>query len=37
VRNADPASQPQGATEQATVRPFADLRALLDGGAKTKN
>jgi uncharacterized protein len=26
-----------GAAEQATTRPFADLRALLDGSAKTKN
>src|SRR6202790_2279909 len=34
---AEPASRPQAAAEQALVRPFADLRALLDGGAKTKN
>jgi len=33
--DAQPAPQPQSA-EQATVRPFADLRALLDGGGKTK-
>jgi uncharacterized protein len=34
-----PAAEPAllaGATLQATVRPFADLRALLDGGTKTK-
>ena len=36
-RDAEPASPPQRATEQVMVRPFADLRALLDGGAKTKN
>jgi uncharacterized protein len=36
ARTAAPVSQPQSAGEQATVRPFADLRALLDGGAKTK-
>jgi uncharacterized protein len=36
ARDVEPASGPQSATEQATVRPFADLRALLDGGAKTK-
>jgi uncharacterized protein len=36
ARDAEPASGPPGATGQATVRPFADLRALLDGGAKTK-
>jgi uncharacterized protein len=35
ARNAAAASPPQSAGE-ATVRPFADLRALLDGGAKTK-
>jgi uncharacterized protein len=34
--NAAVVSQPESAGEQATVRPFADLRALLDGGAKTK-
>jgi uncharacterized protein len=27
---------PPGATVQATARPFADLRALLDGGTKSK-
>jgi uncharacterized protein len=36
ARDAEPAAQPQSAAEQATVRPFADLRALLDGGAKPK-
>jgi uncharacterized protein len=36
ARDAEPASAPQSVTEQATVRPFADLRALLEGGAKTK-
>jgi uncharacterized protein len=35
ARDAEPAS-PHSATEQATVRPFADLRALLDGGTKRK-
>jgi uncharacterized protein len=35
ARNAEPAAQRAPAAE-ATVRPFADLRALLDGGAKTK-
>jgi uncharacterized protein len=36
ARNAAAVTPVQGADEQATVRPFADLRALLDGGAKTK-
>jgi uncharacterized protein len=36
ARDAEPAVAPQSAAEQTTVRPFADLRALLDGGAKTK-
>jgi uncharacterized protein len=36
ARNAEAVSQPQSADGQATARPFADLRALLDGGAKTK-
>jgi uncharacterized protein len=36
ARDAEPAAQSAPATE-ATTRPFADLRALLDGGAKTKN
>jgi uncharacterized metal-binding protein YceD (DUF177 family) len=36
ARGAEPAAPPQGANEQATARPFADLRALLDGGGKTK-
>ena len=36
ARNAAAVSPSQGTEEQATVRPFADLRALLDGGAKTK-
>ena len=36
ARNAAAVAPSQGADEQATVRPFADLRALLDGGAKTK-
>ena len=35
-RAAEPAPPLAGAAEQATTRPFADLRALLDGGAKTK-
>jgi len=35
--DAQPAPQAQPAGEQATVRPFADLRALLDGGGKTKS
>jgi uncharacterized protein len=35
ARAAEPAP-PSGTSEQATVRPFADLRALLDGGTKTK-
>jgi uncharacterized protein len=34
--DAQPAPQAQTGSEQATVRPFADLRALLDGGGKTK-
>jgi uncharacterized protein len=33
---AEPAAPPQGASKQATARPFADLRALLDGAGKTK-
>lgn len=37
VRGTEPALPPQAATGQATVRPFADLRALLDGGDKTKS
>jgi uncharacterized metal-binding protein YceD (DUF177 family) len=36
ARSVAAASSPQSAGEQATARPFADLRALLDGGAKTK-
>ena len=36
VRDAAPVSKPAPA-EQATVRPFADLRALLEGGGKTKS
>src|ERR1700733_2934339 len=36
ARGEAPASLAPGAGEQATARPFADLRALLDGGAKTK-
>jgi uncharacterized protein len=36
ARNAAAVTPVQGADEQATVRPFADLRALLDGGAKPK-
>jgi uncharacterized protein len=36
ARDAEPAAPTQGASAQAMVRPFADLRALLDGGAKTK-
>ena len=36
ARAGEPAPPPQGASDQATARPFADLRALLDGGAKTK-
>jgi uncharacterized protein len=35
-RDAEPASPPPSAGGQATVRPFADLRALLDGGTKRK-
>lgn len=35
--DAQPAPRAQPAGEQATVRPFADLRALLDGGGKTKS
>src|SRR5580700_3061074 len=34
--DSQPAPQPPSGGEQATVRPFADLRALLDGGGKTK-
>jgi uncharacterized protein len=36
ARAGEPAPPPQGASDQATARPFADLRALLDGAAKTK-
>lgn len=36
ARGAAPAALPQGAADEATTRPFADLRALLDGGTKTK-
>jgi uncharacterized protein len=35
-RAAEAQARPQSVSEQATARPFADLRALLDGGAKTK-
>jgi uncharacterized protein len=35
-RDAGAPAQPRAATEQARARPFADLRALLDGGGKTK-
>jgi uncharacterized protein len=37
LRGSEPAMPPQAATGEATVRPFADLRALLDGGGKTKS
>jgi len=36
ARDAEPASPPPAASQPAMLRPFADLRALLDGGAKTK-
>ena len=37
VADVQRAPQAQPGTDQATVRPFADLRALLDGGGKTKS
>jgi len=37
VRDVQPAPQAQSGSDQAMVRPFADLRALLDGGGKTKS
>src|ERR1700691_1254171 len=37
VRGSQPPLSPQAGSGEATVRAFADLRALLDGGDKTKS